>query len=120
MAAKIIEVEALGVERIGDGSTEHGAILTLVQRPRHKAAGPTPSAARSYHYAAGPRSLGRRSATGHRSATGGLSVMVGPFLRRCLRLRYGYDEHARPSPGGESRPPGPARLRWLARGVRRS
>src|SRR5450631_613948 len=39
MAAKILEVEALGVERIGDGSTEHGAILTLVQRPRHKAAG---------------------------------------------------------------------------------
>src|SRR5450631_1506829 len=70
MAAKILEVEALGVERIGDGSTEHGAILTLVQRPRHKAAGPTPSAARSYHYAAGPRSLGRRSATGHRSVTG--------------------------------------------------
>ena len=27
---------------------------------------------------------------------------------------------ARPSPGGKSRPPGPARLRGLARGVRRS
>jgi hypothetical protein len=39
-AAKILEVEALGVDRIGDGSTEHGAILTRVQRLRDKAAGP--------------------------------------------------------------------------------